>query len=141
MPAIPIPEQFPGIWINARILNFGVKSFSMLLRSLVIIFGFLAIGEVVVAVSGLKFPSSIIGMLLLTLALHKGWIKESWVRGIADLLVGHLGLLFVPPAVGVMQYFGLIGQSLAAFIVAVVVSLFVVMAVSGYVFQVFKKKE
>lgn len=141
MPAIPIAEQFPGIWINARILNFGVKSFSMLLRSLVIIFGFLAIGEVVVAVSGLKFPSSIIGMLLLTLALHEGWIKESWVRGIADLLVGHLGLLFVPPAVGVMQYFGLIGQSLAAFIVAVLVSLFVVMAVSGYVFQFFKKKE
>ena len=41
-----------------------------------IIFGFLAIGELIVWLTGIKLPSSIIGMLLLTACLQLKWIRQ-----------------------------------------------------------------
>ena len=52
-----------------------------------IIFGFLAIGELIVWLTGIKLPSSIIGMLLLTACLQLKWIRLRWVEGIANFLV------------------------------------------------------
>lgn len=49
-----------------------------------IIFGFLAIGELIVWLTGIKLPSSIIGMLLLTACLQLKWIRLRWVEGIAN---------------------------------------------------------
>lgn len=64
-----------------------------------IIFGFLAIGELIVWLTGIKLPSSIIGMLLLTACLQLKWIRLRWVEGIANFLVKNLGFFFIPPGV------------------------------------------
>ena len=50
-----------------------------MIRQCAILFGCLALGELVVWLTGVKLPSSIIGMLLLTLFLKLGWIKLHWV--------------------------------------------------------------
>ena len=50
-------------------------------------------------------PSSIIGMLLLTLFLKLVWIKLHWVQGMSDFLVANLGFFFIPPGVALMLYF------------------------------------
>ena len=46
-----------------------------MIRQCSILFGCLALGELIVFLTGIKLPSSIIGMLLLTLFLKLGWIK------------------------------------------------------------------
>ena len=46
-----------------------------MIRQCSILFGCLALGELIVYLTGIKLPSSIIGMLLLTLFLQLGWIK------------------------------------------------------------------
>ena len=46
-----------------------------MIRQCAILFGCLALGELIVFFTGIKLPSSIIGMLLLTLFLKLGWIK------------------------------------------------------------------
>ena len=69
-----------------------------------IIFGCLALGELIVWLTGIKLPSSIIGMLLLTLFLQMKWIKLRWVEGISNFLVKNLGFFFVPPGVALMLY-------------------------------------
>lgn len=51
-----------------------------MIRQCAILFGCLALGELIVYLTGIKLPSSIIGMLLLTLFLKLGWIKLQWVR-------------------------------------------------------------
>ena len=70
-----------------------------------ILFGCLALCELIVYLTGIKLPSSIIGMLLLTLFLKLGWIKLHWVQGLSDFLVANLGFFFVPPGVALMLYF------------------------------------
>ena len=68
-----------------------------MIRQCAILFGCLALGELIVFLTGIKLPSSIIGMLLLTLFLKLGWIKLQWVQGLSDFLVANLGFFFVPP--------------------------------------------
>ena len=51
-----------------------------MIRQCAILFGCLALGELIVFLTGIKLPSSIIGMLLLTLFLKLGWIKLHWCR-------------------------------------------------------------
>lgn len=62
-----------------------------MIRQCAILFGCLALGELIVFLTDIKLPSSIIGMLLLTLFLKLGWIKLHWVQGMSDFLVANLG--------------------------------------------------
>ena len=61
-----------------------------MIRQCAILFGCLALGELIVFLTGIKLPSSIIGMLLLTLFLKLGWIKLQWVQGLSDLSLIHI---------------------------------------------------
>ena len=74
-----------------------------MIRQCAILFGCLALGELIVFLTGIKLPSSIIGMLLLTLFLKLGWIKLQWVQGMSDFLVANLGFFFIPPGVALIS--------------------------------------
>ncbi|MDD4922426.1 MAG: CidA/LrgA family protein [Bacteroidales bacterium] len=111
-----------------------------MIRQCSIIFGCLAVGELMVYLTGVKLPSSIIGMLLLTLLLELGWVKLHWVKGLSDFLVRNMGFFFVPAGVAVMMYFDLIRASFWPIVVATVVSTILVLAVTGWVHQVMRKK-
>lgn len=111
-----------------------------MIRQCTILFGCLAIGELIVYLTGVKLPSSIIGMLLLTLMLKIGWVKLRWVKGISDFLVKNMGFFFVPAGVAVMMYFDLIKASFWPIMVATLVSTILVLAVTGWVHQFMRKK-
>ena len=91
-----------------------------MIRQCAILFGCLALGELIVFLTGIKLPSSIIGMLLLTLFLKLGWIKLQWVQGLSDFLVANLGFFFVPPGVALMLYFDVIEAQFWPIVIATV---------------------
>jgi holin-like protein len=68
-----------------------------------VLFVFLAIGELIVWLTGIPIPSSIIGMLLLTAALQFKIVKLRWVQRVSDFLVNNLGFFFVPAGVGLTR--------------------------------------
>lgn len=113
---------------------------TMIIRYFAIIFGCLGIGELIVALTHIPFPSSIIGMLVLTLALHFGWIKLQAIKALSDLLISSLGLFFVPPSIGIMAYFKQIGQNFLAIFLSIIISTVVVIVVTGHVYQYLRKK-
>ena len=90
------------------------------------------VGEVIAHVSGLPIPGNVLGMGLLLVALLLGWIEEKWIQEASELLLSHLALLFVPAGVGVMVYFDLLRREWLPITVALVVSSFAVMAVTGW---------
>lgn len=113
----------------------------MIIRQLAIIFGCLALGELIVFLTGIPVPSSIIGMLLLTLSLKFKILRLEWVQGISDFLVGTMGFFFVPPGVAVMLHFNLIKAELLPIVTATVVSTLLVLAVTGWVHQCYSGAE
>ena len=57
-----------------------------MVKQCTILFGCMALGELLVAVTGLSLPGSIVGMLLLAAFLEMGWVKLEWVKAISDFL-------------------------------------------------------
>lgn len=112
-----------------------------MIRQCVIIFACLAIGELLVSITGIELPASIVGMLLLTLLLKLGWIKLAWVNDISDFLVKNLPFFFVPPGVAVMLYFDIIKASFWPIVVAALGSTIIVLAVTGWTHQWMRKKK
>jgi holin-like protein len=100
-----------------------------------VLFAFLAIGELVVWLTGVPIPSSIIGMLLLTAALQLKIVKLRWVQRVSDFLVNNLGFFFVPAGVGLMLCLDVLADSWLPIVVSVVVSTILIIFVTGHVHQ------
>lgn len=111
----------------------------MMIRQLAILFGCLALGELIIALTHIPLPSSILGMLLLALLLKLKVIKLEWVKSISEFLVGNIGFFFVPPGVAVMLYFDLIKAEFWPIVTASVLSTVLVLAVTGWVHQLYGK--
>ena len=116
--------------------------------------GFLAllvcqlVGEVLARSLSLPAPGPVIGLALLTLGLwlwHRrkpftdDELAASEVGRAAGGLLGALSLLFVPAGVGVVQYFGLIGEYGAALALSLVVSTVLTLLATVGVFLLVKR--
>jgi len=106
-----------------------------------VIFGCLALGEVVVWATGIKLPSSIIGMLLLTFFLKTKIVKLEWVEKLSQFLLANLGFFFVPPGVAIMLYLDVIQKELLPIAMATLLSTILVLVVTGHMHQFVVKAE
>ncbi len=98
-----------------------------------IILAFSMLGELLQALIPLPVPASIYGLVLLFAALCSGLLKAEKVEKAAEFLISVMPILFVAPAADILLYFDVIAPSLAAIITTVVLSTFLVFAVSGFV--------
>ncbi len=110
-----------------------------MIRQCTIIFGCLAVGELIVWLTGISIPSSIIGMLLLTALLQMKVFKLEWVKGMSDFLISNLGFFFVPPGVALMLYFDIIKAELLPIVLATAISTMLVMITTGWTDQYLRK--
>ena len=110
-----------------------------MIRQCTIIFGCLAVGELIVWLTGISIPSSIIGMLLLTALLQMKVFKLEWVKGMSDFLISNLGFFFVPPGVALMLYFDIIKAELLPIVLATAISTMLVIITTGWTDQYLRK--
>ena len=100
---------------------------------------FSLLGEVLQAVIPLPIPAAIYGIILLLIALLTGLLKEDKISDVANFFISIMPILFVSPAVKILQYWELISDHLAQIILIMVVSTFVVFAVSGWVTRLLRR--
>lgn len=94
---------------------------------------FSGLGELLEKVIPLPIPAAIYGLILLLLALCTGLLKEEKIAEAADFLIAIMPVLFVAPAVKILQYWGLIAPNLAAICIIIAGSTVLVFVVSGLV--------
>jgi len=113
------------------------------LRQIMIIALIAFAGEILNALLPLPVPSSIYGIVILFALLMTGALKIEAVKDVSAFLVQIMPVMFIPAAAGLMESFGMLAPSLAAYIVIIVISTVAVMAVSGLVTQavIRRKKE
>lgn len=104
---------------------------------LMIILFFSLIGEFVSNAFKLPIPGSIIGMLLLFIALYLKWIRLRHVSQVAYFLLANMTILFLPAGVGVMQYFNVLLPNLLPFVLilfgAIVLNIVTISFVVGFI--------
>jgi holin-like protein len=74
-----------------------------LFNQLLIIFLFTIFAEAIIILSGLRFPSSILAMLLVLIFLHLKWLKTEQIQELSDFFLMNMGFFFIPAAVGVID--------------------------------------
>lgn len=100
-----------------------------------IILAFLVAGELISSLTGHFMPGSVIGMVLLFLALCARLIKTEWIRQASDFLTRNMTVLFIPSAIGILDQWGIIRADLVTWLVMTVVCWALVLAASGWTHQ------
>lgn len=101
-------------------------------KQLAIIIGCLAVGELIVWLTRVPVPSSILGMLLLTALLQMKVVKIEWVESLSNFLISNMGFFFVPPGVALMLYFDIIEAKFWPIVISVVASTVLVLVMTGW---------
>lgn len=112
----------------------------MIIKAFAIIFGCLTFGTVVVMLTGIKFPASILGLLTLFVLLQLGWVKLESVKSVSDTLLDSLIILTIVPCVAIMEYLDLLADDGLAIVVSSVVSTLIVMAFTGGLHQWLRRR-
>jgi holin-like protein len=113
----------------------GALKDDRMLYALTLLFVCQLAGEVVVRALGVTFPGPVLGMGLLFAGLLVRGQSGAALDGVADGILRHLSLLFVPAAVGVMQQAGLIAENWLAISAALVASTLLTLIVTVYTFR------
>ncbi len=93
-----------------------------------------SLGELLSRGLQLPFPGPVIGMVLLLVALRWQPVRTS-VAAVAEFLLAHLSLLFVPVGVGVMTHLGLFSRYGLRMALIIVLSTWVGLAVTALVLR------
>ena len=111
------------------------------LSQFLIILGFTLAGEALQRIIPLPIPASVWGIALLFTALCLKLIKVEQVKETAAFLSSLLPLLFVSPAVKIVEDWALIREDLLGIALVLIATTVLTFAVSGRVAQAFVKKE
>lgn len=93
------------------------------------------VGEALSRFIPLPVPGGVYGIVILFLLLCLKIVPLCAVEGAADFLIEIMPVMFIPPAVGLLESWGVIGGSLLAYAVTVPVTTVLVMGVGGLVTQ------
>ena len=97
------------------------------------IFFFYSLGECIAHLTGDYVPGSVIGMVLLFVALQTKLIKEEQVDAPSKALTDNMGLFFIPAGVGLMAQMDVVLANWWVILVAVAVSSVLVIASVAYI--------
>lgn len=100
-----------------------------------------AAGDWLVRATHLPVPGSVIGLVALAALIETRVLPLELVRAAAELLVRHLGLLYVPAGVALLAYWSAVRHDLVAISIAALASLVAVLLVVGHVVQRLERGE
>lgn len=110
------------------------------LNQFLIIMGFTFAGEALQRLVPLPIPASVYGLVLLFAALCLKRIRLEQVKDAGNFLISIMPILFVSPAVGIVEDWALIREDLLAIFLLLIGSTVLTFGISGRVAQALVKK-
>lgn len=120
---------------------FFMLTYIRIFLQIIILYMYSLLGTMIVQTLHIKFPGSIVGLILLFISLYVKIIPVSLIRDGAGFLLGVLPLFFIPATVGVMKYAELLSIHGLLLILSVIVSTVLTIGISGRVCQFLENKE
>ena len=105
-----------------------------------IILGFTFVGEALQRILPLPIPASVYGLVLLFAALCTGIVKLEQVKEVGSFLTSILPILFVAPAVGIVEHWGLIGSKLLPIVLILIATTALTFGITGRIVQALMKR-
>ena len=111
------------------------------LKQFGIILGISFIGEALHHFLPLPVPGSIYGIVILFVALVSGVLKVDKIKETSAFLIEIMPAMFIPAAVGLIDVWDLLESKWPVYLLIIVVSTILVMAISGLITQAVIGKE
>ena len=105
-----------------------------------IILAFSFLGELLHFFLPLPIPASIYGIVLLFLALEFKIVKISDIRETSTFLISVMPIMFLPPAVGVIDSWDMVKASWLPYVAVTLISTIAVMGITGVITQAVIRK-
>lgn len=118
-----------------------LKKIILTLAQFFIIWTIYMISEYIVEVFHLPVPSSVLGIIILFTALSTKVIKLTYIDKMASFFNNHLSFFFLPYAVGIMSFGGLIKSSGVEILFIIILSTTIGLFITSGVSQFLTKKE
>lgn len=100
-----------------------------------IIFLICLLGEIIVEVFSLSFPSSVISMIILFLFLAFHLVKQENIQGMIRFLQQNMSIFFIPSGVAIMENYSYLSESILPFLLICIISTAVTFAITAYTVQ------
>jgi holin-like protein len=97
------------------------------------------LGTIIQLALKLPIPGTVLGLILLFLALSFGIVKVEMIEDICDVLISHMSFLFIPAGVGLMTSFNLLKGKVIPFSFIIIITTFIVWIVTAYVVKFLRK--
>ena len=110
------------------------------LSQFLIIMGFTLLGEALQRLIPLPIPASVYGLALLFTALCLQIVKVEHIKDVGGFMTSILPVLFVSPAVGIIDCWTLIQPNLLTIALLIIASTAITFGVAGKVTQALSKK-
>lgn len=114
------------------------KTYSIMYQS-VVIGAIILISKVIELLVPFTMPSSVIGLVLLFVALCLKIVKLEQVEKVGDALVDNIGLFFVPAGISVINSFELLKANFVLDILLIFISTVLLLVGTGWVTQLLLK--
>lgn len=111
------------------------------LKQSALIFGFSLLGEALNRLIPLPIPAAVYGLVLLFTALCLKIVKVEQISKVSDFLLTILPILFVSPAVNLLESWNILAPQVIPIALLVMSSTILVFIVAGLVSQLFCRKE
>ncbi|MBE6958818.1 MAG: CidA/LrgA family protein [Ruminococcaceae bacterium] len=114
---------------------------ALYLKQSAIIFGFSLLGEALNRLIPLPIPAAVYGLVLLFVALCLKLVKVEQIDKVSSFLLTILPILFVSPAVNLLESWEILAPQVLSISLLVVSSTILVFAIAGMISQLFCRKE
>jgi len=108
-----------------------MKHTLMFFVQLFFLYAIYQVSNYIVSFLDIPLPASVLGMILLYILLRNGIVQLRYIEVAASFLLKHLSLFFIPIAIGLMDYGGLIQTSGIQLVVMIAASSFIGIFVTG----------
>ena len=99
------------------------------------------LGEILHALIPFPIPASIYGIILLFFLLERKVLRIDDIREVSDFLIFIMPLLFIPPAVGLIDVWDELRASLTAYATIIIAVTLIVMVSTGRITQWFLQNQ
>ncbi|GAA4058650.1 CidA/LrgA family protein [Amphibacillus indicireducens] len=118
-----------------------MKKIGIILLQVGLIYLFLLLAIAIKNILSIPLPATIIGLILLFLALQLKLIKLAWIEKGGRFLMVQLLLFFIPSAVGIVNYDQLLSLDGLWVVLIILTSTAIVLAVTGRVVERFGEQK
>lgn len=101
------------------------------MKGILILLSYLIVGEGISMLINHFVPGNVIGMVLLFASLQAKIVKPESVEKVSEFLTKNMTIMFLPPSIGLIASYKILGNNIVTIVLAIVISTMLVLAVVG----------